>query len=281
MLAAPPHDDVFLMSQRTITKKRHRFYRHLFAVTLLLVLMQALPSPIFRVHLIGGGLLMVLLLIELGHAIASGPFDQARIGQASIRNARLYRLFGLLGLCSLLIWMFTPASSTYTGLPVLMLLSVFVFWSLQRLVRLLGREQTIGSEVIAGAVAGYLLLGICGGLLFTVLETLQPGSFQNLVHEGRHLRGHLFVNPDLNRLIWDLDYSRINYFAFVALTTTGFGDIVPVTPPAEMATISLSIAGSLYLALVMVLLISRFTVQTQQEEGVETIQDHAPPQQEP
>ncbi|MEB3235401.1 MAG: potassium channel family protein [Cyanobacteriota bacterium] len=262
------------MSQRSRTRKRHRFYRHLFGVTLLLVVMQGLPVGVFRVHLLGGILLQVLLLVELGQAIPRAPYSDPKGDRRAQRSAFSYRLLGLLGLISLLIWMFTPASSVYTGLPVMAALTAFVFWSLQRLIKCLGRESSVGGEVVAGAVAGYLLLGISGGLLLTVLETLQPGSFQNLVHEGRHLKTHLFPNSELSRLIWDLDFSRINYFAFVAMTTTGFGDIVPVTPAAEMASVSLSIVGSLYLALVMGLLISRFTVQTQQQEEQEQEEHH-------
>jgi len=69
--------------------------------------------------------------------------------------------------------------------------------------------------------------------------------------------------------VWDLDFSRLNYFAFVSITTVGYGDIVPVRRLAQMACISLSIVGPLYIAIVMGLLISRYTVQTQQAEELE------------
>ena len=270
------------MSERSRARKRHRFYRHLFCVTLVLLFLQALPPPAFRVHLVGSAMLNLLLLIELGRVIPRVAFVNVAVDPVAVRNARLYRVVGALGLAAQLIWVFTPASASFTGMPVMALIGVFVFWSLQRLISLLGREQSIGRQVIAGAVAGYLLLGICGGLLFAVLETLQPGSFRNMVHlhHGEHVKELLVPNSDLDKLIWDLDFSRISYFAFVALTTTGFGDIVPVTPVAEMSTIALSIAGSLYLALVMGLLISRFTVQTQQEEELEPFLEESPMQEE-
>ena len=184
-----------------------------------------------------------------------------------MRMARLYRLFGVIGLLSLVIWMFTPAQASLTGMPLLVLLTIFVVWSLRRLLRLLSREQVIGQEVIAGAIAGYLLMGIVGGMMFSVMETVQPGSFANLVHHTHHATEHPLLNPDLSRLVWDLDYSRLNYYAFVSLTTVGYGDIVPSTATAEMASVWLAIAGTLYLAVVMGLLISRFTVQTRQEES--------------
>lgn len=238
-------------------------------MSLMLLLMMALPLPVFRVHLVGAGLLQLLLLAELGQMIPRNEGVNSLQRPRDVRNALLYRILGITGLASLLIWMFTPAHAVATGFPVLVLLTTFVFWSLQRLLRLLGREEVVNRDVIAGAMAGYLLLGVCGGLLLTVVETLQPGSFQNLIHEGRHIRAEIVPNQTLNRLIWDLDYSRINYFAFVSLTTVGYGDIVPIKPLAETASVSLSIVGPMYLALVMGLLISRFTVQTQIQQELE------------
>ena len=264
------------MSERSRCRQRHRFYRHLFAVTLFLLLLEALPAAVFRLHLVGGALLQLLLLIELGQVIPRNARRNAADDPLARRDAAIYRLLGGLGFFFLLFWIFRPANSPYTGLPVMLLMTTFVFWSLQRLMLLLGREENVSREVIGGAVAGYLLLGISGGLLLTALETVQPGSFQNLVHHGKHIKTHLFASEEMSRLIWDLDFSRINYFAFVALTTTGFGDIVPVTPTAEMASVCLSIAGSLYLALVMGLLISRLTVQTQLQEEQEQQQGMLP-----
>jgi hypothetical protein len=62
----------------------------------------------------------------------------------------------------------------------------------------------------------------------------------------------------------------------VSLTTVGYGDIVPVRRLAQMTSVSLSVVGPLYLAMVMGLLISRFTVQTQEEDD-EASDDQPPP----
>tara|TARA_Y100000746_G_scaffold170560_1_gene147879 strand:- start:3872 stop:4087 length:216 start_codon:yes stop_codon:yes gene_type:complete len=53
-------------------------------------------------------------------------------------------------------------------------------------------------------------------------------------------------------------FSAINYFAFVCLTTVGFGDINPMLPLSRMVSVATSIAGPLYLAAVMGVLIGRF-----------------------
>ena len=53
-------------------------------------------------------------------------------------------------------------------------------------------------------------------------------------------------------------FSAINYYAFVCLTTVGFGDISPMPPLSRMVSVATSVAGPLYLAAVMGVLIGRF-----------------------
>ena len=53
-------------------------------------------------------------------------------------------------------------------------------------------------------------------------------------------------------------FSAINCFPFVCLTTVGFGDINPMLPLSRMVSVVTSIAGPLYLAAVMGVLIGRF-----------------------
>ena len=259
-------------------RQRHRFYRHLFVLSLAMFLCVAMPPPSFRLHLVGGMLMQLLLTVELGQPIR--PLVPLRSDWLSLerRAALVYRLIGLVGLLSLLMWALTPARAALTGVPLLFVLTFFVLWSLKRLLRLLANEQTVGPDVVSGAIAGYLLLGISGGLLMTVLETLHPGSFENMVRSGDAAAGVPLLDLDVSRLNWDLDFSRLNYFAFVSLTTVGYGDIVPKTPPAEFVSVAISVAGSLYLAIVMGLLISRFTVQTQLEEEEQELQVQQPTQ---
>jgi hypothetical protein len=184
---------------------------------------------------------------------------------------------GIAGLATLLGWLFTPTQQRWSGLLLLLVLAAFVFWSLLRLLMLLREEEQITTSVLAGAIAGYLMLGITGGLMLSVIETLQPGSFVDLfaIHGGNVVSHHQMTDA-VSAQAWDLDFSRLNYFAFVSITTVGYGDIVPVRRLAQMACVSLSIVGPLYIAIVMGLLISRYTVQTQQEEELDEGQRRPP-----
>ncbi len=67
--------------------------------------------------------------------------------------------------------------------------------------------------------------------------------------------------------MWALNFVRLNYYAFVTLTTTGFGDISPRTPQAQMLSVAIAVSGVFYVAAVMGVLISRLTVQDSREGG--------------
>ena len=83
----------------------------------------------------------------------------------------------------------------------------------------------------------------------SALETIQPGSFQPL---------EMANVGDSSVLASARLFSAINYYAFVCLTTVGFGDISPMRPLSRMVSVATSVAGPLYLAAVMGVLISRF-----------------------
>ena len=100
-----------------------------------------------------------------------------------------------------------------------------------------------------GATAGYLHIGLTAGLVMSALETIQPGSFQPL---------EIANAGDSSVLANARIFSALNYYAFVCLTTVGFGDISPMLPLSRMVSVATSVAGPLYLAAVMGVLIGRF-----------------------
>lgn len=252
-----------LSSSGRAVGRRHRFYRQLFVIMAAQMLIMSLPWSFHRFATIGSGLMLLLLLTQLGR-------QQMAAYRFRTMYTWLYRWLGIVGLAALLGWLFTPTALRWSGSLLLLVLTVFVFWSLLRLLALLGQEEQITSSVLAGAIAGYLMLGITGGLMLSVIETVQPGSFVDVFakHSGTVL-SHQHLIDGVNGQAWNFDFSRLNYFAFVSITTVGYGDIVPVRRLAQMACVSLSIVGPLYIAIVMGLLISRYTVQTQLEEELE------------
>lgn len=238
-------------------KNHHRFYRYLLILCLLEMAALTLPFPHRRIYTFIGLIALGLLTVYLGRPI---HFRQRRFHGFD----RLYQLLGVVAVISQSFWLLSPSSlHALTGIPVLILLGSFLFWSLKRLVACLALETLINADVLAGAVAGYLLLGTCGGLFFSVLETIAPGSFVYVEAGHRDLILGGWSGSNAQLAAWSYDLSRIYYFAFVSLTTVGYGDIVPVSTAAQMSSVVLSISGPLYLAVVMGILISRFTVQSE------------------
>ncbi len=232
---------------------RHRFYDSLHALCLLLFIGFAAPQRWLPAVLAGYLLLGLLLLLGLARPLHNDPWSW---------RDRLFPLLGGLTLLGQASWLLTPFAARHGSLPLLGFWTLFVASASLRLVRLLSLERRVTLPMIRGAAAGYLLLGLTGALLMNLLEWQRPGSFA-LLANGQALQRPL----PLDSSGWALDVGRIGYFAFVCLTTVGFGDITPLTPPARMLSVGLAVVGPLYLAVVMGVLISRFTADTGRGSG--------------
>lgn len=97
------------------------------------------------------------------------------------------------------------------------------------ILRHLVNQKVVTVDLIWGAVCGYFFIGFMWGDIYSLLETIQPGSF-NL--GGQEV----------------LDIDNLIYFSFVTLATLGYGDIVPLTKQAQSLAIIETIMGQMYLA---------------------------------
>ena len=228
---------------------RASFYNQLLAVCVVLMACFALPYPWNRFASIGYLLLAGVLIRGLGHPSADLPLPRAW--------RRGFPALGVTAVGFWLLWTFTPLQMRSTGIPVIVFWTVFGGWSAVLLIRMLARERQVTGSVLKGALAGYLMLGLAAGLLLCGLETIQPESFSGIAIEPP-AEGHGLT-------VWGMNFARLNYFAFVSLTTMGYGDVVPRTPAASMICVMVAIAGTFYIATVMGILISRLTIQDSEQ----------------
>ena len=112
------------------------------------------------------------------------------------------------------------------------------------------REGPTTSHRIMGAVAAYLLLGVIWYQAYNLIALRMPEAFN--VQGPLALGGGEALQSDLF------------YFSFVTLTTTGYGDIVPVHPIARMLVILEGVAGQLFPAILIARLVS-LQVQSKQK----------------
>jgi hypothetical protein len=116
---------------------------------------------------------------------------------------------------------------------------VFYFWAAVLIVASLFRSRALALDSICGAIAGYLLLGMAWAVLYSLLDTVWPGSFDigNRLAEQLHggdSRIHLFT-----------------YYSFITLTTVGYGDVNPLSLPARTCAWLEALTGQFYLAVVV------------------------------
>jgi hypothetical protein len=249
------------LSSEARLRRRHRFYVRLLLITLFVMTCLALPRNLVSLAGLGYSLATTLLVVELEGSIRHD-------GKGNPRDLP-YRLLGLLALLAQWFWYFTPLANRESGWPLLVLTTLFVGWSVLRLVGFLAEEPQVNGSVLMGAVSGYLLLGLTAGLLFTGLETIQPGSYSNLHEPVSSLLAPGSISqasPDLQLV----DFARLNYFAFVCLSTVGFGDVLPTTPLSQMSAVAFTVIGPIYMAIVMGVLIGRYAsgrvVRTDRDE---------------
>jgi hypothetical protein len=98
---------------------------------------------------------------------------------------------------------------------------------------------------ILGAILLYLLIGATFVALYTFIGLLIPGAFSGIRFED---------GPALA--------SNLIYFSFVTLTSTGFGDIVPLHPLARSLCNVEGIIGQLFPATLLARLVSLGLVNT-------------------
>lgn len=93
--------------------------------------------------------------------------------------------------------------------------------------------KPITTDKVFGAVAAYVLIAFSFASLFGLLQQIQPGAFHaSTAHE-----------PDDH-----LDWGAMMYFSVTVLTSTGFGEITPVTRMARSLIVIEQVLGVMYVA---------------------------------
>ncbi len=221
-----------------------RHYAALLVAAVGTLVSMALPWPYSLLTSVGFTVLIVLQ-IRLLYKV-----------EANQATSLIFRAVGWLALASLWLWLLTPAQQGNSGLPLLVMLTLFELQAYPRLVVRLSREKRVTGDVLMGALAGYVLLGLAASLVTALLESVQPGSFRGLLPGGTPESG-------AGSTMQEVRFIHVAYFAFVTISTLGFGDVVPITPLARLSTILFSLLGPFYLAVNIGVLIGRYIQQEQ------------------
>ncbi len=135
----------------------------------------------------------------------------------------------------------------FKGVSKVINIVIFIF-IVSDLVKQVSLAKKVTPKVILESINGYLLIGMVFSLLVALLMGINPESFSfNKLHSGN--------TPET------FAFDQYIYFAFITLTTTGYGDVVPLTPIARSLSTMISLTGQLYIAVVIALLVGKYISQ--------------------
>ncbi len=106
------------------------------------------------------------------------------------------------------------------------------------------KEEEVTVDTISGAICVYLLIGLTWAELYVAIEFFQPGSFT--IH--KYLPQVPGYHPEHQTPLF-------LYYSFVTLTTLGYGDITPLTPPARSFSYVEAIIGQIFVAVLIARLV--------------------------
>jgi voltage-gated potassium channel len=148
----------------------------------------------------------------------------------------------------------------FTAIPELSLVgrvaaALFLAHVIRIIVRHMIHARKVNANLIFGAISVYLLIGVFWAMACSALEVAQPESFTVKP---------LTVADDPAASPETVPLHRFTYYSLVTLTTLGYGDIVPVTPSAQVASSLEAVVGQLYLTILVAGLVGLHVSQRQQ-----------------
>ncbi|MEI6266106.1 MAG: ion channel [Sphingobacteriia bacterium] len=162
----------------------------------------------------------------------------------SIENAKknTKQFFFFFGLVNIGLYVFLNWYQDSVEFEIAQFILLFLFFSVTffNLLKQIFSSSEVKMEIIFGAFAGYMLLGIINFQLFGLLYLIIPEAFANI--------SSIPIEA----------YQQLSYFSFTCLTTLGFGDVLPLHPLSQKLAVFTAIEGQFYLTVVVAILIARY-----------------------
>lgn len=116
----------------------------------------------------------------------------------------------------------------------------FVFYILVtiEIIRQVLVATVVNRTVIYGLISGYISLGFIGFFMFLSIELANTNAFTNLMADSIG--------------------EQLLYYSFITLLTIGYGDITPLIPIAQKATILTGLIGQFYMVIVTAVVIEKY-----------------------
>ena len=224
-----------------------------FTVLLAAIVLLLVTQPAFSGHVYAEAVATISISLVLLAALYA------------FRATRLYFVIALglllpsIGCRILLLLTLNPTVELVGAISSCLFLAVTVVALVSRL--FIVRSVTL--DMISAAICAYLLMGITFAYAFAVVELRNPGSFS----------AALLQRPT-NRIAPLLaSFHSLLYYSFICLTTTGFGDIAPLSEAARSLSVMEAVFGELFVAILIARLVSLEVAQSMREERKESEED--------
>lgn len=104
-------------------------------------------------------------------------------------------------------------------------------------------SKNVNKNVIIGLMSGYISLGLISFFLFLSVEIAEPSSFGGILLEVSTL---------------DEKIDSLLYYAYITLLTIGYGEIIPLTPIAQKASILTGLMGQFYIVIITAVVVEKY-----------------------
>ncbi|MCB9921028.1 MAG: hypothetical protein H6822_02535 [Planctomycetaceae bacterium] len=117
-------------------------------------------------------------------------------------------------------------------------------------------DRHVTLDTIGGAACVYLLVGLAWTYVYGTILLVDGGSIRFATPTA--VNG---VSP-----FGSSNFAETAYFSFVTMTTLGYGDVTPTSPPARTAAYLQAVFGQFYLAVLVARLVSLHIVQMTRDQ---------------
>ncbi len=209
-----------------ISPKENKYIILLFSLILILVV-----SPFFQ----GSHLARFYFSLLFTLVLATSFYADIEIKRIDFIELSL----GLLALLLTWIEFLLPDINSIDFMTQLIYALFFLYFTIELISKIVISNE-ISANLIYASIVGFLMLGLCGASLASLLQW----AIENAYKLPENVSSHKFEN--------------FIYYSFVTITTVGYGDMLPIHPASKMLAILLCISGHFYTTIVLALIIGKF-----------------------
>ena len=134
---------------------------------------------------------------------------------------------------------------------------LFLLYVLALILKHVFEAQTVTTDTICASLCAYMTFGVLYAIVYSFVELLMPGSFSPDPGGTGESSAIVFGGEQTYRVL---------YYSYVTLTTLGYGDITPLSPVTRMLSVSESILGQIYLAVLVARLVGLHIAHSQKDD---------------